>query len=268
MTTEAAEAKNRKETYYARLVRQLALECNTVPESFSVPGVTLTVSAKPEGVRMYSRETPLFHMATTGNSAVVTADEKLHAFLREWIDGAAEPHRLLEFPTLQKLDGALRSFGYRVAGTFHMNLPDGTFPITALPEGFGLEWFRSEEEIAAAFYPNTSFPNALAMGEGNPLRPDVIALAATDGETVAALAGASADAEDLWQIGIDVLPAYRGTGLGAAVVSRLAKEIAGMGKLPFYGTAVANLHSQRLARRCGFYPAWIDVDASRIEPEG
>lgn len=138
-----------------------------------------------------------------------------------------------------------------------MFLPGRAFA-PALPEGFSYRWY--DGETVKAFYPNQAWPNALGEGE-NPLRPDVIALAALDGETVAAVAGASADGEALWQVGIDVLPPYRSRGLGKALVEALCARIVEKGKVPFYGTVPANLHSQNIARACGFFPAWVEVSS-------
>jgi len=42
---------------------------------------------------------------------------------------------------------------------------------------------------------------------------------------VAGMAGASDDCEMMWQIGISVLPEYRGRGIAAALTNRLAIEI-------------------------------------------
>ena len=41
-------------------------------------------------------------------------------------------------------------------------------------------------------------------------RPDMLAVAAIDGDKIMGMAGASADNKTMWQIGIDVLPKYRG----------------------------------------------------------
>ena len=117
--------------------------------------------------------------------------------------------------------------------------------------------------IVKGFYPNRLWPNALSQEE-NPLRPDVIALAAVDGGQPVAVAGASADGETLWQVGIDVLPAYRSRGLGKALVECLCAHIVEQGKLPFYGAAAANLHSQNIAVRGGFFPAWVEVSSQRV----
>ena len=251
------ETVNKKKQYHARAMEQLALEYNAKPKNFTEEGLTLTLPAKPEGVRLYSHDVPFFSMATTGNSVVITANECLHEEIRKIAGEVRDLHRLYEFPTLQRIDTLLREYGYAISGTVHMNLPGKAFPEVSLPQGFSYKWFETEEEITA-FYPNEHFQMALSA-EYNPDRPDVIALAALDGEKIVAVAGASADTKDMWQVGIDVISGYRGHGLGTALVGALCRRIEEKGHLPFYGTAVANIHSQVIAVRCGFYPAWTET---------
>ncbi|MBP3704620.1 MAG: GNAT family N-acetyltransferase [Clostridia bacterium] len=250
--------ENKKKLYFQRAMQQLALEYNAKVKNFTEEGLTLTLPAKPAGVRLYSHDVPFFSMATTGNSVVITADERLHDRIRQIACEANDLHRLYEFQNLRKIDDLLREYGYAVGGTVHMNLPGAPFPKITLPEGFAYAWFETEDEIAKAFYPNEPFQMALS-GEYNPDRPDVIALAAYDNGKIIAVAGASADTKDMWQVGIDVLPEYRGRGLGTALVGALCRRIEEKGCLPFYGTAVANIHSQVIAARCGFYPAWTET---------
>ena len=249
---------DKKKAYFERVLQQLALEYNAKPENFTQESLTLTTPAKPNGVRLYSHDVPFFAMATTGNSVVIMADERLHARLREIACEANDLHRLYEFDNLRKIDDLLREYGYAVHGTVHMNLPGEAFEETKLPDGVTYKWCETEEEIASVFYPNEHFTMALSS-EYNPDRPDVIALAAMDGGKIVGVAGASADTKDMWQVGIDVLPEYRGKGLGTALVRALCAKIEEKGYLPFYGTAVANIHSQVIAVRCGFYPAWTET---------
>lgn len=252
---------SRKE-FFRKAMEQLALEYNAKPQSFTEPGLTLTLPQKPKGVRLYSHELPFFSMATTGNSVVVTADECLHPFIKELAENARDLHRLYEFGNLQRIDTELRKYGYHVYGSFHMYLPGEQLADLPLPQGLTYKWFETEEEIKA-FYPNALFTMALSE-DVNPDRPDVIALAAMDGERIVAVSGASADTEEMWQVGIDVLPEYRGRGLGTALVAALCRRIEEKGKLPFYGTAVANIHSQSIAVQCGFYPAWTEANAGKL----
>ena len=60
---------------------------------------------------------------------------------------------------------------------------------------------------------------------------DVLGVGAYDGGQLIALSGCSADCEDMYQIGVDVLPGYRRQGIAGAVTSRLALEILKLGKV-------------------------------------
>ena len=94
---------------------------------------------------------------------------------------------------------------------------------------------------------------------------DVLGVGAYDGDRLVGLAGASADCETMWQIGIDVLPAYRRQGIASALTSRLAVEILMRGKVPFYCAAWCNIKSVRNALRSGFRPAWVEMTAKSVE---
>ena len=76
------------------------------------------------------------------------------------------------------------------------------------------------------------------------------------------LAACSADCKTMWQIGVDVLPAYRRRGVASALTSRLALEVLERGALPFYCCAWSNLPSARTALRSGFRPAWVQLSAA------
>ena len=90
---------------------------------------------------------------------------------------------------------------------------------------------------------------------------DVVGMGAyADGKLVG-LAGASADCDTMWQIGVDVLPAYRRQGIASALTGRLATEILRRGRVPFYCCAWSNLPSVRNAVRSGFLPAWVELTA-------
>ncbi len=122
------------------------------------------------------------------------------------------------------------------------------------PEGFSLE--LAEGEQIRRLYAVPGFENALRY-EWNHPRPDVIALYATRDGEIAGMAAASQDCEAMWQIGIDVMEKFRGLGLAAFLVNRLARLILEKGVVPFYGTASSNIPSQAVAHRSGFAPAWM-----------
>lgn len=90
---------------------------------------------------------------------------------------------------------------------------------------------------------------------------DVLAVGAYDNGKLIGLAGASADCESMYQIGVDVLPKYRKQGVASAITSRLALEILALDKVPFYCAAWSNIKSVRNAIKCGFRPAWVELTA-------
>ena len=65
----------------------------------------------------------------------------------------------------------------------------------------------------------------------------------------------------MWQIGIDVLPEYRGRGIGKTLVTLLKNEAEKRGALPYYGTSLSNLASWKIALGSGFAPAWVETES-------
>ena len=127
------------------------------------------------------------------------------------------------------------------------------------------------------FYGDPRFPNAIC-DKFKPERPDILAIVALDenasdekgGAKIMGMAGCSIDAaanEDtgapaLWQIGIDVMPEYRGHKIGTSLVTLIRNETFKRGALPYYGTSLSNLASWKIALASGFEPAWVECEAS------
>ena len=126
----------------------------------------------------------------------------------------------------------------------------------------------SEEQIES-FRGDKRYSNALGFST---TRPDVLVLAAypvdedvpdapAAGESPAlaypiAMVGLSDDSPIMRQIGIDVLPAWRGAGIASALVRDAARLTLAEGYLPFYGTSPSHMLSQRVALNAGLVPTW------------
>ena len=127
-----------------------------------------------------------------------------------------------------------------------------------------------DAEQIERFRGDKRYSNALGFSER---RPDVLVLAAypvdedvpdapTAGESAPALAdpiamvGMSDDSPIMRQIGIDVLPAWRGAGIASALVRDAARLTLAEGYLPFYGTSPSHILSQRVAMNAGLVPTW------------
>ena len=208
----------------SHLKAQLALEYNCLPQDFDRDAPVITTPKANPGRRPYSPEPRFFSMATLGGNAVISADPCLHPWLKQW------------------------SAGREGIWLFEENKPSPP------PIDFPTRWY--EQEDIPSIPDKDTFSNALG---GHAARPDVLAVAALEGSQIIGLAACSADTPALWQIGIDVLPGHRKSGIGRRLVQLLKDEILRRGKIPFYGTATANLPSQRIAASCGFFPAWVEI---------
>ncbi len=240
-----------------RLYDLLAIEYNCSSDVFSQNENIITESALIEGRRKYSEEKYFFHMVTTGNGAVITADSCLHPFLCEYTKDKCG-HWLFELPNLMRLERELNRYSYSLTQTHHMFLPCKSSTVRS---EHPVRWYYGEQ--IHSFYGDGRFPNAICE-KYLPHRPDRIAVVAYDGDTVMGMAGGSEDAAGWIQIGIDVMPAYRSKGVGTYLVSVLKNKIEDMGYIPFYGTSVSNYHSWNIALNCGFKPAWVEVGAERV----
>lgn len=239
------------------LYKLLSLEYNCPPEAFCCGENRLTVSALLEGRRVYSPEKYFFHMVTTGSGAVITAEDCLHPFLRDFMSGR-EGHWLFEQPNLLPLERELNKFGYTLSASHHMFLPAADVS----PRGsFPVRWFFGEQ--IKQFYGDGRFPNAICP-KFQPDRPDRMVVCAYDGHEIIGMAGCSEDAPGWMQIGIDVMPGYRSRGLGSYLVALVKNKILEDGNIPFYGTSLSNYHSWNIALNCGFRPAWVEIGANKI----
>ena len=122
---------------------------------------------------------------------------------------------------------------------------DGLHALWMTIHGFGIRSIDDSREGVARFL------------KRNP----TTSMTAWDGDTLIGLAGASADCETMYQIGIDVLPEYRRQRIAAALTSRLTEEILALGKVPFYCAAWSNIRSVKNAITCGYRPAWVELTA-------
>ncbi len=246
------------ERYYKeQLLKLLSTEYNCSETDFLKNKNVLTISEIKEGRRIYSFDKEFFHMVTMGDNSVITADEVLHPFLKDFISERTG-HWLFEIPNLMPLERHLNAYGYTLTGTFHMFLPSKeVIPKISYPT----KWFFEKKEIDI-FYGDSRFPNAICP-EFRPERPDRIVVCAFDNDKIMGMAGCSEDAKGWMQIGIDVLPEYRSKGIGTYLVTLLKNKIIENGDIPFYGTSVSNYHSWNIALNSGFRPAWVEIGAAK-----
>ncbi|WP_252232948.1 GNAT family N-acetyltransferase, partial [Clostridium sp. ZBS15] len=131
---------------------------------------------------------------------------------------------------MRRIDYKLKEFGHEIVDIHHYYLPNSN--ITSIDPIINVKWYEYEEIFQ--FKNDKRFQEALAFDKNN---PDMLAVAAFDGDKIMGMAGASADSKNMWQIGIDVLPEYRSKRIGRSLVALLKNEILRRGKVPFYNTS-------------------------------
>ncbi|OFJ80642.1 histone acetyltransferase [Rothia mucilaginosa] len=154
--------------------------------------------------------------------------------------------------------------------------------LEADPQDMQARVTRLRVELLAAeqferFRGDKRYSNALGFSV---TRPDVLVLAAypVDGDTPdapaagespaladpIAMVGLSDDSPIMRQIGIDVLPAFRGAGIASALVRDAARLTLAEGYLPFYGTSPSHMLSQRVAMNAGLVPTWWEYVSTSL----
>lgn len=231
----------------------LALDYNCVPQDFVTPTKKATENILIPGRRMYQPEPAGFSLFSNGRSLIVGCDPKFMAFAEEFVKDEA-PEWVSGFKSLIKIEHEINKAGLTIRDMHAFYLPLADFPKAVVPEDIEITWY--DEKDILQFKGREEFGHALAFNENF---PDMIAVSAKIGGEIAAMAGASKDWEKVWQIGINVLPAGEGRSLGALLTCLIKEKILDMGIVPFYGTAVSHFASQNVARKAGFYPAWMEA---------
>ena len=234
-------------------LRQSAYDCGCLPEDFLKSENVVVYSKNDSRARKYLPLPFECDMVSYGNNIVAQVSERTRADVEKYINSYPTEH-CFETPNIHVLDNLLEKHGLKVCFMAEYFLPDMT-ALKKIPCQYETKVLYPPD--FAALY-TESWSNALCEKRKE---QDKIAVGAYDGGRLIGLAGASADCEDMYQIGIDVLPEYRRKGVGSALTSALAFEILSLGKVPFYCAAWCNLKSVKNAIKCGFRPAWVELTA-------
>ena len=193
-----------------------------------------------------------FEMLTFGGNAAIRANEKIYEWCKDKLQNE-ESKNIMDGDILFQIEKKLREFKYALAGenVRYLYLNPNTEIIK--PEEFSYKWF--EKEDMPELYENKGFDNALNYER------DVLAYGAYKNGDLIALVGADDYMNNIWQIGIDVLPSYRKSGLATYLVKVLAEEIENRGKVAYYTTWSGNIPSTKVALNAGFYPIWLSYYA-------
>lgn len=128
--------------------------------------------------------------------------------------------------------------------------------------------FEMQDEISdyefRLFDGNTSeieltsgFENAITFDENGKCISQ-IAYCAYDNGKIIGVAGADKVNEDIWEVGIEVLPEYRKDGLATVLTKKLTMKILEKGIVPIWCASSTNIGSQAVASRSNYIPLWVE----------
>lgn len=232
-------------------MEQSAIDASCRPEDFTRDDPVITVSAPHPDARRYLKLPHVCNLISYGSNIVAAIDPQYREIVQAYISKYPAEH-CFETPNLHVLNDAFQTHGCRICFMAEYFLPDVTLlrPLTCPYEMRLL----TQPDFRNLYTPQWS--NALCAARRE---LDVLGVGAYHQGQLIGLAACSADCDTMWQIGVDVLPAYRRQGVASAMTSRLAQEILARGKVPFYCCAWSNLKSARNAIRSGFRPAWVEM---------
>lgn len=209
-----------------------------------------------KNARKYLKEPITCNLISYGNNIVAATTKEVCDVVSEYI-GKYEFYHCFETPNMHWLNERLIERGHKICFMAEYYLPDVN-NLPALSCAYEMRMLE-QGDFEGLYLPEWS--NALCADRKH---LDVLGIGAYDGKRLAGLAACSADCEDMWQIGIDVLSEYRRQGIASALTSALAKEILNRGKVPFYCSAWSNIRSVRNAVKSGFIPTWVEMTAKPV----
>ena len=252
-------------------MEQQAFDSNCKPEDFLRTENVFTESIPNPNAHRYMKLPLVMDLTSFGNNVVVSGRADLLPELKEVINSlpAASSYKWFESPFMYKLNEILLKADSRICFMADYFLPD-VDKIFEVGKLFDSKIASGEFPYELKVLTCEDFKNLYTDDWSNALcadrsELDVIGVGAYEGEKLVGLAGASADAQNFWQIGIDVLPENRRKGIAATLTNRLAREIFERGKIPFYCAAWSNIKSVRNAVKAGFKPGWVQMSAKSNE---
>lgn len=210
-----------------------------------------------DGRRRYEERADCFLKAAVINGKLLfTGNPEIISWCREEYAGSSSAW-FFEAKNLRRLNDRLFMDGYQIEMVHPFYIAER---ITEADTGnYDIRWYEGEE--IGQFRGDVRFDKAFTFDKD---APDVLGVAAVCDGQIAGMAGASCDSPTMWQIGINVDPERRKAGIGTMLVTLLKNEILKRGCLPYYGTAMSHIASQKVALGSGFLPAWAELTTSRV----
>lgn len=245
-------------TVFARVARVLARDFACDAAYFDRDGVHVDIARDVVGRRRRRPSTAVLDIATMGRGVVVTCSAERLAWVRATL-GAMGRDDVFSPLGVWLVHEYLSQEGQALHGP-HLNHVCSKEALLAIdpPRGVAVELVTLDGIAELFAEPDFRFS---FVYDPHSAHPHVLATAARVEGHLVGVAAASADCEELWQLGVEIVPEWQGLGLGKALVSRLAAAVHDAGRLPFYATSVGHIRSVSVATSIGFRLTWVEMSA-------
>ena len=237
-------------------MEQAARDCGCNPDDFLKESNTVVTPNGRCGSKKYLKGPQFCHMVSFGHGVVASVDARLADFMRSYLQSLGDPFRAFDTPYLNRIIREVACYNQSLCFMAEYFLPDPQLPAPLVPQDLEIRMLYGKE--IARLYDDRRFSMALSYTTDNEKKDVIAAVGYLDG-TLAGVAGASDDCEQMWQVGIDVLPQFRRRGVASALVWELSRQILELDKVPFYGAAWSNLASKRTAIQAGYRQSWVEI---------
>ncbi len=240
------------------LKEQLAIDLNAVKGDFErEENVVRILTPNPSKRRNINDELLLF-MACFGKAAVAAVSPQLEPFMSSYI-ADMDGFRCFDMP-LNVLEKELKKHGAVISEIEEFYLLDRREIQPVNPD---FEFEILEGEAIKKLYGDHRFHMALGYSQES-ARKDMLAVVAYENGEILGVAAASNDTDDIWQIGVDVVPEKQRRHVATDIVRIISNEVLKRNKIPYYGTAWSNIASKRVAMNAGYKPVWVEMKARKI----
>lgn len=229
---------------------QLSIDYNCNPHDFLSNEFLFTVAEKVEGRRALPFIEPRLEIVTFGKGLVINSSSNIINYVKK---------QFLDKSKLEIMNSSLiKSFN-----PYYLPDLNTIMSITSNYDINGYEFKIIQKNEIKYFYKYKYLHNALQY-DMNSERPEILGVIAYKNNQLIGIACASEDSSTMWQIGVDVLPEFRGNGIAVKLVNLLACECLKMDIVPYYTTDIGNINSQKVAIKSGFFPAWSHCFRTRL----
>ena len=216
---------------------------------------TLVTELRPNEQARKREEPGILSMLSYRGKLVIAAVPELMDWSRSVLAKHCSAEWCFEAGALISIDRKLQEFGYEIDQAHLFFAPRSTIPAPVHPVRFlhsaEIAELEDDERIDEAFLFEDYIEDVLG------------AAIYDDAETLLAVAGATANSERMWEMGVNSFA--EGKGYAVSALSALTQEILNRGKVPYAGTALSHLASHNVSLRAGLLPTFCELMTKKAE---